>query len=101
MGLDHLEVFDFETGSRLHANLFNSLSREPVSGAIMIGERARRVVEGLGVHVFQVGGVVSAHPTEVGVVSDVRKGKAETGVAGKVPSFVAVHVAFVDLARSK
>ena len=101
MGPDHFEALDFETRAGLHPDVFNSLGRQTVPGAITIGQRARRIIERFGVDIFQISSVVGAYPPKVFVMSDVGKRKSEAGVAGKVPSFVTVHVALINLTRAK
>src|SRR6267142_3387051 len=97
MSLDHFEVTHFDALVGLHPDVFSSLVRQFVAGPITISERARRIVECLRVNVFQISGVVSADPTKIRVMSDIRKRKSEASVASEVPSFVTVHVTLVNL----
>ena len=72
-----------------------------MSISISISERVRRIVERLGIDIFQISSVVRANPAQVFIMSNVWKRKSEPCIAGEVPSFITVDVALVNLGREK
>jgi hypothetical protein len=66
--------------------------------AVTIAERVVLVVEVFDLAVDHVGGVVGAHPAEPCVVTDGGEWESKARVTGELPAFVAVNVAFADLA---
>src|SRR5215831_5680900 len=72
------------------ANFLNPFSRQAVSMAVSISKWPRWLVECFEIQVFNIGGVVSAHPAAVIVVTNIRKRKSETCIASEIPTFSAV-----------
>src|SRR6266571_3001389 len=99
MSFEHLEATNLYAGAGPDADLFGVLGGEPIATAVAVSEWACWIIEGFGVYVLFVGGVVGAHPTQVIIVSAIGKWKSKTGVARKVPAFIAVHVTLIDLSR--
>src|SRR5688500_6337078 len=93
--------------SRLHScwsfydNLCNALGRQPITGSVLVREWAFWIVKRFQVYVLEISRIVGAHPTAVVIVAHVRKGKAQTCVAGKIPTFVTMNVSFINLPRAK
>ena len=101
MRLAHGEFARLDAVGRLDPDLFDVLGREPISVAVLVSEWTSRIVERFEVDVRQIRCVVSADPAAVFVVSDVGQRKTKARVTGEVPTFVAVNMTFVNLARTK
>src|ERR1043166_6402330 len=101
MGFAHGELARLKTIGCLNANLFDVLRSHPISITVFVRKWTSGIVEGFQVDIFQVGGIVSANPTTIFIVTDIRKGKTETCVTGEVPTFVAMNVSFINLAGAK
>src|ERR1051325_6694966 len=101
MGCAHRELARLELIRRLHADLFDVLSGEAVSVAVLVRERTRRIVERFDIHIRHICGVVSAHQATVFIVADVRKRKTKARVTGEVPTLVAMDVTFINLSGTE
>ena len=101
MRLAHREASRLETVRSLNANFFNALRGQAISVAVFVSEWTCRIVKRFHVDIRQIGGIVSAHPAAVFVMSDVRQRKTKACVAGEIPTFVAVNVTFINLTRTE
>jgi hypothetical protein len=101
MGFAHGELARLKTIGCLNANLFDVLRSYPISITVFVREWTSGIVEGLQIDIFQIGRIVSANPTTIFIVTDIRKGKTETCVTGEIPTFVAMNVPFINLAGAK
>src|SRR5262245_7186024 len=101
MRFSHREFAGLQTCRRFDSNLFDVLSREPITFAILVGNWTCRIVERFEIDVSQVSAVVGAHPAAIFVVSDVREWKPKPRITGKIPTFITMNMTFVNLARSK
>jgi hypothetical protein len=96
MSAAHRKPPRLQPGRGLNANFFNVLRREAISIAVLVRQRPRGIVKRFHVNVGQVGGVVSAYPAAILVVTDVRKWKTKARVTGEIPAFIAVDVTLED-----
>ncbi len=101
MRLAHRELTGLETVRGLNFDFFDVLRREAITVTVFVSEWASGIVERFEIDVRQIRCVVSADPAAVFVVTYIRKWKTKARVTGEVPTFIAMNVTFVNLARTK